>query len=420
MLAAAARRLNDESIDAHPQEIDALNRSIDASHPIKRRVLFMTNRLEHGGAERMLLSLARRLPALGIEPVIACLKDAGPLAIECIEQGIVVHDNLLHHKTDAAVLLRLRQIIEAAAIDAVVVAHSGGDRMFWGTLAGRISGLPVVVWSHWFPRAGHRHVERANRALYRWIDAFVALGAAHRDALAAHEGVPIDRIEIIRNGIELDQYADRTRDDAARARLVLRAGEIGVGLIANLRAEKRHDVFLAAAARLTPSHRNLRFFIIGDGPLRERIETQVRDMGLNDPVTLLGARSDVPELLAGLDIACLCSEIECLPVVMLEAAAAGCAFIGPDVGGVGEFLVHRATGLTVNASDGGALADALSELSSDPALRRRLTETARARVRTEFDADTMATSFSVLLHRLCDGRGTAKPAPVARSLQTVG
>jgi len=420
VLAGQARRLNDETIDARHQSTAALNHTLGASHPKMRRVLFVTNRLEHGGAERMLLSLARRLPALGIEPVIACLKDAGPLAIECIEQGIVVHDHLLNHKTDAAVLLRLRQIIEAAGIDSVVVAHSGGDRMFWGTLAGRISGLPVVVWSHWFPRAGHRHVERANRALYRWIDAFVAIGVAHRDALAAHEGVPSDRIEVIRNGIELARYTGLARDDAARARLGLRPGEIGVGLIANLRAEKRHDVFLAAAARLSRSQRHLRFFIIGDGPLRERIETQVRDMGLNDTVTLLGARSDVPELLAGLDIACLCSEIECVPVVMLEAAAAGCAFIGPDVGGVGEFLVHRATGLTVNASDGGALADALSELSSDPALRRRLTETARARVSAEFDADTMSASFSALLHRLCDGRGTAKPTPVARPLQTVG
>jgi glycosyltransferase involved in cell wall biosynthesis len=68
---------------------------------------------------------------------------------------------------------------------------------------------------------------------------------------------------------------------------------------------------------------------------------------------------------------------------------------------VGEFLVHRATGLAINASDGVALADAIAELSIDPALRRRLTEAARSRVYATFGAESMATAFSVLLNRLC-------------------
>jgi len=368
-------------------------------------VLFVTNRLTHGGAERMLLTLVTRLPALGITPVIACLQDAGPLAAECEAHGVVVHHGILRHKTDVAVILRLRQIIEAAGIDVVTVAHSGGDRMFWPTLAATVDDIPVVVWSHWFPRAGVAHIERPNRALYRLINSFVALGEAHKAALVRHEHVPSGRITIIRNGIELAPFESATNRDRVRAMLGLVADDVAVGLIANLRPEKRHDLFIQAAAKLSQRDPNLRYFIIGDGPDRRRVEALVQDAGLDGAtMRLLGARDDTAELLRGLDIACLCSDVECMPVVMLEAAAAGCAFIGPNTGCVSEFLVHRENGLLVNASDGVGLADAISELSADPALRGRIAAMARERLQGGFDAATMARRFASLLRETTSAR----------------
>lgn len=386
-------------------------------------VLFVTNRLTHGGAERMLLTLVKRLPPLGITPTIACLQDAGPLAVECKSVGIVVHDGLLQHKTDVAVILRLRQIIEAAAIDVVIVAHSGGDRMFWPTLAAKTCEIPVVVWSHWFPRAGVAHIERPNRALYRLIDGFVALGEAHKSALVRHEHVPAGRISIIRNAIELDRFAEPAPRELFRAAIGLRPDEIGVGIIANLRPEKRHDVFLRAAALLAPLS-NLRFFIIGDGPGRSDVERQIQDHGLNVPtLRMLGVRNNTPELLRALDIACLCSDVECQPVVMLEAAAAGCAFIGPEAGCVSEFLTHRETGWLVKPSDAVGLADAISVLSTDGALRRRLTDAAARRVREQCDAERMAEQFAELFRGVVDRRvwsglaETPKFRPIAAMLR---
>ena len=173
-----------------------------------------------------------------------------------------------------------------------------------------------------------------------------------------------------------------------------------MGLIANLRPETRHDIFLKAAAFLSVRHSDLRFFIIGDGPGRLGVEALIRDFSLDSStVRLLGARDDTPELLRALDIACLCSDIECLPVVMLEAAAAGCAFIGPTVGCIPEFLTHRETGLLVQPSDTAGLADAISELSLDAELRRRLTVAAGRQVRERYDADSMAGAFAELLNQ---------------------
>lgn len=416
---------NGNSLTVHRRE-DTPALTEDTSAPITAtpvsinqpslRALFVTNRLTHGGAERMLLTLVKRLPALGITPTIACLQDAGPLARECESDSIVVHDGILRHKTDVAVILRLRQIIEAAKIDVVVVAHSGGDRMFWPTLAATASDLPVVVWSHWFPRAGVAHIERPNRALYRLIDSFVALGEAHRVALIRHEHMPAGRMSVIPNGIDLDPFNRANPRERIRRELGLADHQIGVGLIANLRPEKRHDVFIEAAVRVAGAGEPVQFFLIGDGPDRERVESLIQRAGLNaSKLRMLGARDDAHDLFCGLDIACLCSDVECQPVVMLEAAAAGCAFIGPNVGCIPEFLSHRATGLLVKPSDPAGLADAISELSRDADLRLRLASAASVRVRESYGAVRMAEQFAGLLQQCVHDRRQGRRSRVRRS-----
>lgn len=362
-----------------------------------RRVLFITNRLEPGGAERMLLSLARHLRGYGIQPFVGCLKDAGPLAEESRRHGIPVFDRLLRFKLDGAVLLRLQRISMDNRIDIIVAAHSGGDRMFWSTLAGRLLGVPVVVWSHWFPRSGERHFERVNRLLYRWVDSYVALGEKHRLALIRHEHLPAGRIAVIPNAIEIDQFVNAARRSEARRRLGLADHQVAIAIIANLRREKRHDVFIQAARKLSADDGDLRFFIIGDGPHRDAVWAAAAASGLDHEVLrLLGERDDVAALLPGIDISCLCSEQECYSVTMLEAAAAGCAFIGPLAGCMTEFIEHRRTGLLIRPADVDSLADAMGELAGDRGLRRRMVDAARAKVTIGYDIDEMVRRFADL------------------------
>ncbi|MEK6643844.1 MAG: glycosyltransferase [Planctomycetota bacterium] len=363
-----------------------------------RRVLFVTNRLEPGGAELMLVNLVRHLPTHNIQPFILCLKDAGPLATDCRTAGIPVFENLLHHKTDAAVIPRIRRLLDEHAIDVLVVAHSGGDRMFWSTLAAGLSDIPIVVWSHWFPEAGRHHFERPNRALYRLVDAYVALGVRHRAAMIRHEQVPAGRISVIPNALDLARFMHGVSRAEARRRLRLDDHHVAIGIIANLRREKRHDVFIESARRIAATHPHFRFFIIGDGPNRDAVQAAAAASGLDhETLRLLGPRSDIPELLSGLDISCLCSEVECFSVTMLEAAAAGCAFIGPNTGCLPEFLEHRRTGLLIRPADVASLTDALIELGQSASLRQSLSDEARASVLRDYSLERMAERFADLL-----------------------
>jgi glycosyltransferase involved in cell wall biosynthesis len=364
------------------------------------RALFVTNRLEPGGAERMLVSLVKRLAAHGVQPLIACLKDEGILADECRGHGVPVFDRLLHTKFDIFCLDRFLRLIDREQIDLIVVGHSGGDRMFWSTIAGRLAERPVVVWSHWFPDATARHFELPNRLIQGWVDEYVALGRLHREALARYEHVAAERISVIPNAIELAHFRTISNRSAARKELSLTDKNIAVAIVANLRTEKRHDVFIEAARQLSRRRPELRFFIIGDGPYRDSVRACAAQSGLAPgTLQLLGARDDVPALLAAMDISCLCSEKECFSVTMLESAAAGCVFIGPDTGCMTEFLEHGRTGLAIKPADVASLADAIDVLASDDEQRKRLAEQAKARVFADFDIEVMARSFAELCFR---------------------
>ncbi len=377
--------------------------------PNSVRVLFVTNRLEHGGAEWVLLSLVRQLPRFGVRPAVLCLKDAGPLSGECRARGAPVFEGLLRYKTDAAAIPRIAELLRRESIDVVVPVGSGGDRMFWSTLAARWTGRRVIVWSHWFPTPAQPRFERPNRLLYRWVDRFVALGRAHRDALARVEFVPAGRIRVVPNGVEPPRFDLQGRRNDARALLGLKPRQVGIALVGNLRAEKRHDVFVAAVARLAPDFPQARFFIIGDGPHRAAVESVLRRVALPETVLrFLGARDDVPLLLAGLDVVCLCSEVECLSITMLEAAAAGCAFAGPLVGSMNEFLEDGVTGLATRPADVDSLAAALGRLIADAPLRRRLAAEARDRVLASFTVDRAAREFSAVLHAAAARRRPAR------------
>lgn len=400
--------LSEGNVGSTPARHHASRPSVAATPRIRTRVLFVTNRLEHGGAEWMLLSLAKHLPAVGVQPAVICLKDAGPLTHECRTAGIPVFASLLHHKYDLAAIGRIRRLIErdgANGYNAIVAVGSGGDRMFWSTLAGHAGGVPVVVWSHWCPTPTEQRFELPNRLLYRWVDRFIALGSRHADALAEIERVPRGLIEIIHNGIDIARFDHADQRASVRSALGLAADDIAIAIVANLRREKRHDLFIEAARRLSTAHPRTRFFIIGDGPDRVAVHSAAQRSGLKPPtLQLLGPRDDMPSLYAGLDICCLCSDLECFSITMLESAASGCAFVGPDCGAMNEFLIDGVTGLATPPADAAALTAALDRLIRDPHLRDQIAANARKSVRAEFPIQHTAESFADLFSTLVTRR----------------
>ena len=155
-----------------------------------------------------------------------------------------------------------------------------------------------------------------------------------------------------------------------------------IGSVGHLRREKAYEVLIEAAALLRDAGSRPVVLIAGEGPERRRLESLISARELRDSVRLLGARSDVPDLLAALDVAVCCSDFEGGPLSVMEYMEAGLPVIASDVGGLPELVADGESGILVAPRDPPALSAALAELIGDPGERRRMGEVGQ-RVRRE-------------------------------------
>jgi glycosyltransferase involved in cell wall biosynthesis len=187
-----------------------------------------------------------------------------------------------------------------------------------------------------------------------------------------------------------------------------------VGAAGRLSPEKGFDRLIAAAGAVTRAEPDTGFVVFGDGPLRGALAAQIAERGLQDRFVLAGFRTDLQRLLPQLDLAVLSSLTEGLPVVLLEALAAGVPAVSTAVGGVPEVIEDGVHGYLVPPNDPGALARRILDALRDDAARRAMGERGRQRVREQFTFATQSVPYQRLFERLTRGRKHA------RGLQPVG
>jgi glycosyltransferase involved in cell wall biosynthesis len=279
-----------------------------------------------------------------------------------------------------------------------VITVGAGDKMFWGRLAARAAGVPVVV-SALHSTGWPDGVGRLNRLLTPWTDAFIGVADAHAEHLKHNEGFPAAKVHTIYNGVDCMRFAPR---DAAPVRK-----ELGVvddapvnGILAALRPEKNHQNFLAGARIDRSQAPRARFLIIGDGPRRAELESLARELGLDDCVHFLGSRSDVPQLLAACDVVALTSHNEAAPVSILEALSTAVPVVAADVGSVKESVVDGETGWLFPAGDVAAFARRTLDLIENPNVSRRMGAEGRRRVLQRWSVEAMVRGYEQLIEQL--------------------
>jgi glycosyltransferase involved in cell wall biosynthesis len=166
--------------------------------------------------------------------------------------------------------------------------------------------------------------------------------------------------------------------------------------VASYTPTKRLDLLLDAFAVVARDAPDSRLELIGEGPLRTKLEAQVRALGLGERVCLHGFEPDPERLYAAFDVVALSSDREGLPNALLEAGAAGRAIVSTAAGGATEIVVDGETGLLVPIGDVGAFAAALACLVRDPDLRDRLGQAARSHVERTFGMDRFVAEFGAL------------------------
>lgn len=359
------------------------------------RVMFVITCMPVGGAETLLVNLVRRLDRELFAPELCCLKYFGPLG-ETLAEEIPAFSGLLRHKYDLRVLGRLTRLLRRRNIDAVVTVGTGGDKMFWGRLAAWRAGVPVIA-SALHSTGLPDHVEWLNRRLAPITDAFIGVAQSHSLYLVEHEGCPAHKVHAIPNGVDIDRFRPLEPQPELRASLGLNATGPVAAIVAALRPEKNHELFLRAARRILDLHADAQFLVIGDGDLRPRLEALRDELRLTGAVRFLGTRGDVPELLSLVDVLMLTSHMEASPVSILEALACGKPVVATRVGSIPETVRDGESGYLVDAGDVEALAERVNLLFSDPARARRFGAIGRNTVVENASLECMVEGYQDLL-----------------------
>ncbi|HIQ23347.1 MAG TPA: glycosyltransferase [Planctomycetes bacterium] len=382
------------------------------------RAMFVITWMPVGGAETLLAELVRRMDRSRVQPELCCLKRLGPVG-ERLAREVPAFSGLLRHKYDVLVLPRLTRLMRRRRIDAVVTVGTGGDKMFWGRLAACAAGVPVIC-SALHSTGLPDRVERLNRLLAPLTDAFIAVAESHGEYLARHEGCPAHKVRVIPNGVDTQRFRPGRDGVVVRRRLGLSPESPVAGIVAALRPEKHHELFLQAARRVLRNRPDAAFLIAGDGPRRSALEQMAQRLGLEKAVRFVGTREDIPELLSAIDVFVLTSHMEANPVSILEAMACGKPVVATRVGSLAETVHHGRTGFLTSPGDAQQIAHRVLELFADRRLAVAMGRRGRDLVLRRWSSQRMVRGYEQLLvdlyrskcRRLSTSAGRLEEAPV--------
>jgi sugar transferase (PEP-CTERM/EpsH1 system associated) len=341
--------------------------------------------LEIGGVEKLAVTIGAHLDRSRFRPAICALDRDGVLSEELLRHRIPYHV-LWRKGIEAGVLARLYRCFRQEK--ARVVHTHQFPQLLFSCLPARAYGARIVHTEHEFYT--YRDSARARRLfkpLLRFCSALTVVGPEIARYYIEELGVPPQRIQVITNAIDTARFKLPGRE--SRARLGLTEDALVFGIVGRLEREKDHRTLLHAFRTLADAHPEARLLIVGDGSLRRELEDCARSLGLEQNVTFLGARSDIPEVLAALDLFVLSSVHEGVPLSVVEAMGAGKPVIATDVGGLRLLVKPFVNGLLVPPSDPAALQAAMKELATKPALRQSMGAHSRQIACESFSVSTM-------------------------------
>lgn len=377
------------------------------------RVLQVITRLIVGGAQETVMLVADMLdparfdasvvsgPQTGSEGSL--IEDVRARGVPLTIEPALVRE--INPVKDLLALVRLIRFIRRGRYD---IVHTNSSKAgILGRWAAWLAGVPVVVhtvhgWGH------HDQQHPLTRRFYilleqltqRITDRLIVVSPRNIEKGLADSIASPEKYVTIRSGIELDHFRQPTRPrEAVRAELSIPPDAAVIGTVTRLSPQKAPLDFVKAVARVAEQRPDVLFVVVGDGPLRAEVESQIAAEGLAARFRLTGLRRDVPDLLHSFDIFALTSLWEGLPRVLPQAMAAGLAVVATAVDGNAEAVEDGVNGILTPPGDPQALADALLRLLDDPALAEEMGVAGRERA-DEFGARKMVDDIAALYKTL--------------------
>ncbi len=254
-------------------------------------------------------------------------------------------------------LMETKRLLKDLKLDVVITHHWFANTV--GRVAAYFAGVRSVITFEHSVYDTHKPPRQLfyDRLLQNWCKHIVAVSEAVKDSLVRN-GIRAERITVLANGINLSRFTPHAFSE----------GPVRLLSVGRLVGDKGIDVLIAAMKKTS----GVTLRIVGEGPERGVLEKSVRESGLSDRISFLGARNDIPQLLVEADALVLPSRREGFGLVAVEARASGVPVVASDLPALRDIVQDGVNGLLVTPDNAGALSQAIKKITEDTELRRRL------------------------------------------------
>lgn len=267
---------------------------------------------------------------------------------------------------------------------------------FVGRMVHLISGIPVIYTEH----NKQERYQCITRLLNKWFFNFQSSAIAVSEDVAQSIKLNINpsiHVNTILNGINTEKFSRNLPvGQKIRADLGIASDTIVIGSLGVFRTQKRLNAWLETFAIVSKKNPNVRGILVGDGPLKQDIILQIKELGLDDMVFLPGIQTNANDWYAAIDIFMMSSEFEGLPLALLEAMSCECAVVVTNAGGICEVVDDGLNGLIVDVDQWACLAKKVQFLLDNPAIRVSMGLAARDRVVRYFSIYNMTRQLEKL------------------------
>jgi len=329
-----------------------------------------------GGTERLIYNLVRNMDRSLFSPMIAWFYLEKVLP-EFEDLNVPLYHVPKEKRIDFKAMKKLAEIVEEQDIH-VVNAHHFLPFVYSFYGAKIRSKVSLVYTEH--SEADVRNIPWKWRLLGKYIlhktDFFIGISDAVTDTFLKVFDQMEGRHRTIKNGVDLEAFKEIEDKDSIKKTLGLPTNEVSIGIVANFRRNKNHLFLLKAFHELLKRNNTVRLFLIGQGFTHdpENSEGEIRQFisthGMDGKVVFTGYRPDVSNLLKALDIFCLTSYKEGLPIAMIEAMASSLPVVGTDVEGIRDVVVHGENGFLVEVENIESMVSALGILIENADTRK--------------------------------------------------
>jgi glycosyltransferase involved in cell wall biosynthesis len=369
----------------------------------KIRVLEAIRQGKVGGGETHILNLVEHMDTSRFEPVVLAFTH-GKMMDTLDRMGINHHVIPSERAFDVSTWNAVRRLLVREKIDLV---HVHGTRantnIYW---AARMLRLPIIYTVHgWSFHDDQRWlVKRARIFVEKWITRAVncTISVSGSNQATGSKYIPRFESVVIPNGINLTQFDPSRRFFDLRREWGLHPDACIIGFVGRMTLQKNPIALIEAFPAVLKANPRAILAMVGEGELKEAAKRRAEELGIERKVVFEKFRTDVPDVLHAMDVFCLPSLWEGLPIGLMEAMAMERAVLATRVDGSKELVQDGVNGLLVPAGDSAALAEGLVKLASSESLRKRLGAEARKTIKGGFDVTGMTRSIESLYLQTLD------------------